>query len=299
MCIRDSWYLRHRSDENAIPVEQFARQTVVDYVDHGRRAVTTETSDYGDILDRPRIAVLDSELVREGENWFVIGQLTNLDIDPADITVTGRLRGEDGTELAEYQAGIGTVHKVLPGETVPFRVSFEGVVESAEDVDAEWGVFDPDNVVQLVLDDEAASYEVEAKALVTGRNLERLVVEDVQISGTGTQRTLSATIANATTDSATLPLIVVSYLDDRGEVLWVDATPMSTAVRSQRERRVEIELVDLSQLETVDLPFEHFDNGLLTGNEAAFSSSATIAMPGDNEVAALRVTAITFEREMD
>jgi len=295
------WYLRHTSTENAVPVEQFARQTVVDYVDHGRRAVTTETSDYGDILDRPRIVVLDSTLVKEDENWFVIGQITNLDIDPADITVTGRLRGEDGAELAEYQAGIGTVHKVLPGETVPFRVSFEGVIESAESIDDTEGVFEPDKVVQLTLDDEVASYEVEAKALVTGRNLERLAVEDVQIDAADGHRTLSATIANGSTDDATLPWVVVSYLDDRGEVLWVDATPMSTAVRSQRERRIEIDLVEVSELEQVDVPFDHFDNGLLTGDELAFSSSATIELGNsdDSEVAALRVTAITFEREMD
>ena len=178
----------------------------------------------------------------------MIGQVTNLDIDPADITVTGRLRGEDGNELAEYQAGIGTVHKVLPGETVPFRVSFEGVIDSSGTVDDYDGVFDPDNVVQLTLDDEVASYEVEAKALVTGRNLERLAIEDVQIEAGDGHRTLSATIANGSTDDATLPLVVVSYLDSRGEVLWVEATPMSTAVRSQRERQIEIDLVEVSEL---------------------------------------------------
>ena len=299
------WYLRHEAAENAVPVEQFARQTVVDYVDHGRRAVTTETSDYGDVLDRPRIAVLDSSLVKEDDSWFVVGQITNLDIDPADITVTGRLRDEDGVELAEYQAGIGTVHKVLPGETVPFRVSFEGVVGVADSdaVDESSGVFDPDNVVQLVLDDEVASYEVEAKALVTGRNLERLAVEDVQISAADTdgQRMVLATIANPSTDNATLPLVVVTYLDGRGEVLWVDATPMSTAVRSQRERQVEIDVVDIAAFETVDVPVERYDNGLLVGDESAFASSATIQMPIDanSPAAALRVTVIAFEREMD
>ena len=45
--------------------------------------------------------------------------------------------------------------------------------------------------------------------------------------------------------------------------------------------------------------FDHYDNGLLTGDELAFSSSATTEVPGDDDVAALRVTAITFEREMD
>ena len=65
--------------------------------------------------------------------------------------------------------------------------------------------------------------------------------------------------------------------------------------------RIEIDLVEVSELEQVDVPFDHFDNGLLTGDESAFSSSATIELPDsdDSKVAALRVTAITFEREMD
>jgi len=297
------WYLRHRSTENAIPVEQFARQTVVDYVDHGRRAVTTETSDYGDILDRPRIAVLDSSLVHDGVAWFIVGQITNLDIDPADITVTGRLRSEDGTELAEYQAGIGTVHKVLPGETVPFRVSFEGVVGAADGVDASSGVFDPNKVVQLALDEEVVSYELEAKALVTGRNLQRLAIEDVVVSlpDADGRQTLSATVANVSTDDATIPLVVVAYLDDRGEVLWVDATPIGMAVRSQRKRRVEIELADVAALDRIDVPFDHYDNGVLTGDERSFASSATLDLRQDGEstASAVRITATTFEREMD
>ena len=298
------WYLRYESMENPVPVEQFARQTVVDYVDHGRRAVTTETSDYGDVLDRPRLAVLDSSLVRKGDRWFIVGQVTNLDIDPADITVTGRLRDADGGELAEYQAGVGTVHKVLPGETVPFLVSFEGVVGAAEGVDDSSGVFDPANVVQLVLDDEVASYEVEVKALVTGRNLERLAVEDLRIGEQADERTLAATIANPTADDATMPLVIVAYLNEDGEVVWVDVQPLSTAVRSQRERGVEIELLDISAIERVDVPFEHYDNGLLTGDESAFASPATIELtsrqaPTESTVAALRVSAVTFEREMD
>ncbi len=293
------WYLRHDGDENAVPVEQFARQTVVDYIDHGRRSVTTETSDYGDILDRPRIVVLDSELVREGERWFIVGQLTNLDIDPADVTVTGRLRAGDGRELAEYQAGTGTVHKVLPGETVPFRVSFEGVAHSADDVDETAGVFDPDAVVQLVLDDDVASYEVEAKALVTGRNLERLVVENLEITSTDGQTRLSASVANTSTDDATIPIVVLSYLDQNGSVMWVEPIPMSTAVRSQRARTIEFELADLSDFESVEVQSAHFDNGLASGGDLAFSSTATIDLPDDSGAAALRLTAVTFEREMD
>ena len=294
-----NWFLRSTAHEATIPVEQFARQTVVDYVDHGRRRVTTETSDYGDILDRPRVSILDSRLVRQDGQWYIVGQLTNLDVDPADITVTGRLRGENGVALATYHAGEGTVHKVLPGETVPFRVAFEGVatVESADlAVDEQAGVFDPDSVVQLSLTEEVASYEVEAKALVTGRNLERLVVSNVTMDENAGQMFLSATISNRGTDTATIPLAVISMLDQQGEVLWVESQPLSTAIRSQRAEEVEIELYDVSQLDVIDVDGIAFDNGRSAVDGRAFESTVSIPAAEGGLVDSIAITVIAFER---
>lgn len=296
------WYLGSAVTESAIPVEQFARQTVVEYVDHGRRRVTTETSDYGDILDRPRISVLDSRLVTHEGQWFIVGQLTNIDVDPADITVTGRLRGADGEALATYHAGIGTVHKVLPGETVPFRVAFEGVatVESVDNpANQQTGTFDPTSTVQLRLSEEVVSYEVEAKALVTGRNLQRLAVSNLLIEqDVHGVSTLSADIANQGTESATIPMVVVSMLDKGGEVLWVDSQPLPTALRSQRSGDMRIELFDVDRLEAMAIDGVTFDNGRADADGRSFARSPSIHVAGDSEVDAVAVTVIAFEREV-
>ncbi len=299
----DAWFLRLESTRTSIPVEQFARQTNVDYVDHGRRNVTTETSDYGDILDRPRLAILDSRLVRFNEQWYVVGQLTNLDVDPADITVTGRLRSEDGSELAEYHAGFGTVHKVLPGETVPFRVAFEGVADAGtpETIDEQSGVFDPDSVVQLTLDEEVASYEVEARALVTGRNLERLALTDLQVvdDAAGAGEVVSGSIVNLGTETATIPFVTTTFLDEYGEVVWVDHQPLSTAIRSQRASEFEIDLFDLDQIENVDVPAREFDDGERTGIEAELVPTATIPLGDSAGAESISIIANTFERDQN
>ena len=298
------WFIHHAGTESAIPVEQFARQTTVDYVDHGRRRVTTETSDYGDILDRPRVTILDSRLVRQGTQWFIVGQLTNLDVDPADITVTGRLRGADGTALATYHAGEGTVHKVLPGETVPFRVAFEGVATVSDDglaANEQAGVFDPDSVVQLKLNEEVASYEVEAQALVTGRNLERLAVSNLGYleddSGSGR---ITATISNRGTETATIPIAVVSLLDANGEVLWVESQPLSNAIRSQRAGEIEFSLPDLAQIDVADVDGTAFDNGRSNEGQRLFSSTVSLplteSLGGSGQIDSLALTVIAFER---
>ena len=311
------WYIGWAATESAIPVEQFARQTVVDYVDHGRRRVTTETSDYGDILDRPRVSILDSRLIEEDGQWFIVGQLTNLDIDPADVTVTGQLLGVGGTELATYHAGEGTVHKVLPGETVPFRVAFEGVatidqaaldeaehsLETAERV----GVFDPDSVVQLELDEDVVSYEVSVKALVTGRNLGRLTVSNLvsqtnETDGSDDSLSVTATISNRGTATATIPMVVVSMLDRDGRVLWVESHPLSTAVRSQRSAEVTLQLKDLSNLEVIEVRDGGLDdggtiNGRTETDQRAFESAVSLPVTGSSDVESIGITVITFERE--
>ncbi len=302
------WFLGWHTNESAIPVEQFARQTAVEYVDHGRRRVTTETSDYGDILDRPRIEILDSRLVKHVEQWYIVGQITNLDVDPADITVTGRLLDDDGVALATYHAGEGTVHKVLPGETVPFRVAFEGVAtidDADQKASEEVGVFDPESVVQLELTEQVASYEVEAKALVTGRNLERLVVSTVSAqraaSSSGSTASsgsidISATISNRGVQTATIPVAVVSLLDANGSVLWVESHPVSGAIRSQRSADVEFGLMNIAELEVVDVPVMRFDNGRNDADGRSFASTVSLPVVGHDEVAAVTITVISFER---
>ncbi len=297
------WLIRAAATESPIPVEQFARQTTVDYVDHGRRRVTTETSDYGDILDRPRVEINDHRLVELDGQWFIVGQLTNLDVDPADITITGRLRGADGEPLATYHAGEGTVHKVLPGETVPFRVAFEGVatVESVDlEADEYAGVFDPSTVIQLRLDEEIASYEVEAKALVTGRNLDRLVVSnvafDVNADDPDEALTVTATISNRGTETATIPVAVVSMLDLNGEVLWVESHPLSDAIRSQRASDVEFVVSDVSQVGVVNVDGVAFDNGRFDEDGRGFESTVSFPVGEDGPVSQIAITVISFER---
>ena len=304
------WFIGWSATESSIPVEQFARQTTVEYVDHGRRRVTTETSDYGDILDRPRVEVRDHRLVKDGAQWNIVGQITNLDIDPADITVTGRLLGDDGNVLATYQAGEGTVHKLLPGETAPFRVAFEGVatVDSANPVASEQaGVFDPESVVELRLEEQVASYQVEAKALVTGKNLERLVISDAEASNVilddaeHTSIVVRATINNRGTETATIPIAVVSLLDVKGNVLWVESHPLSSAIQSQRSGQVELTVPNVSALEFSAVAGEAFDNGRSEFDLRSFESSVAIPVTvdpffADSIVDSVSVTVISFER---
>ena len=196
------------------------------------------------------------------------------------------------------------MHKVLPGETVPFRVAFEGVATVSDGsiaANEQAGVFDPDSVVQLTLTEDVASYEVEAKALVTGRNLERLVVSDLAHSpGESGSGRITATISNRGTETATIPVAVVSLLNVDGEVLWVEPQPLSNAIRSQRADEIEFALPDLAQVEVIDVDGIAFDNGRSNEGQRLFTSTVSLPLNGPlqgaGQIDSIALTVITFER---
>ena len=121
-------------------------------------------------------------MVQVGTRWHIVGQITNVDVDPADLTITGTLLNSAGESMASYAAGQASVLKVLPGETVPFRVDFEGVAGAIEGTDLTDPEFNPNAVTEIVLDEPVASYELSVKALVTGRNLERLAPTQLELA---------------------------------------------------------------------------------------------------------------------
>ncbi len=303
LTLRDgAWYIDPDPADESIPPSQFVRSTDVEYLDLGRRSQSTENTDANDVLDRPRLEILDSRLVRRDDRWFIVGQVTNVDVDPADITVTGRLLDEAGEALASYNGGQGTVHKVRPGETVPFRVDFEGVAgvsTSPEEPDLD---FDPDSVSEIILEDPVASYDLAVRAVVSGRDLHRLAVSGLSLAAgsdaAGDAVTLLAgSLHNGLTVSATIPVLSVAQLDLDGRVMWVDVHYVPDGIRPQRVGSFTLGLTDLSTVTEVEVPFVHYDNGRTDQVDEAFRSSTSVVAPGGEAVEVL-VTARAFLREL-
>jgi hypothetical protein len=286
------WFVEPEYRVDTIPSQQFIRRTTVDYLDLGRRLQTTGPTDYNDVLDRPRVEFLDAQVLRRGTRWHIVGQITNVDVDPADLTITGTLLDADDEPMASYAAGQASVLKVLPGETVPFRVDFEGVAGAIAGTDLSDPEFNPDAVTEIVLDEPVASYELSVKALVTGRNLERLAPTQLK-SGSGR---LSGRIQNDLTATATIPRVVVAQLID-GEVAWVDVEYLPDAIRPQRSAAFEFDLTDLSTIESVPIPGLWNDNGRTDTVDAAFSLASTASGSGTGDPD-IRIIATTFTREL-
>ncbi len=274
------WYIMSDTPDVTIPPDQFFRRGEVAYHSQGRRRVTTETTAFADVLDRPELQILSSRLVRkwtdacgfqeehddeEPSNCYrysVVGELINTDVDPADLTVTAILYDEEGNELSQYNAQQVIMHKLMPKEVTPFRVDFEGVAGAVlDDLDTA-GDFHPDAYSPLMLEDPVAAFEVYGKAVVTGRDLDRSVaVQDIQVTmDEEGQAWLSGEVRNFGLSEATIPHVFITYYDAAGQVAWVDHYYLEEGIRPQRSQSFNLPITQPDDFEALDTHADVYAN---------------------------------------
>jgi hypothetical protein len=291
------------------PVDQLVVRPEVAVSMLGRSVETTARTSFDDILDRPRLTLGESRTYRQGDRWIVVGTVTNIDVDPADVTVSGVLRDADGRQLAGYDANQSSVHQVLPGETVPYRIDFEERAGAFDRDDPAAGDFDPLAYAAPVFEAEVASVEIESRAVITGGQLERVldiaearVVSTVGDGANGID--FNIRLRNTGTVSATIARISVTYLDARGRAVWVDHHWVPDSVRPQRSTEVSW-TSQLEYLVEIDVPILTFDNAKVGGEEGAgVGAIVTLDVAGDplvvagREVSRVRLDVTSFQRQV-
>ena len=281
-----NWFLAPDAIDLAVPPDQLVRRTSIDYLIQGRRRVTSLTSDLADIQDRPQLDLRGVRLVESNGLPVVVGEVRNVDVDPADLTITAILRDADGNQLARYNATDHLMRTLNPRETSPFRIDFEEVA-AGTDVD-----FDPLDFSPIQLDEEVVSVEVYAKAVVTQNGLYRgLQVNAVEISEAGM---LEGEIRNDGVIEAVVPMVLISYLDEDGSVLWVQRSFLDSAIRSQRSGNFEIELDSIEAVAVSPIDVSVFANGPSSDEVTGGQSHALVPAPRGASFDALRIDVVTM-----
>ncbi len=316
------WYIEPTPGDVTTPPDQFFRRATVDFLSQGRRRVTTETTDFGDVMDRPELQILSARLVsrltdqcgfnEEDEKikaaglipephfctrYSVVGELINTDVDPGDITVAAYLYDKDGNVLTWYNAQYAIVHKILPKEVTPFRIDFEGVAGAVLDDVATAGDFAPDAYSPIELDVPVAAFEVYAKAVVTARELYRdVAVQDMEMTVEPISATphLTGSLYNNGVQEATIPHVLVTYYDAAGHVLWVDDRYIEEAVRPQRAQTFALTLTPFTTLDTVLDKGDTYANNLTNDLAINANWSERFPAPPGAPFAAYRVTVHYF-----
>lgn len=257
------WYIVPEAPDVRIPPDTFFRKSTVEWHAAGRRRVSENDTSYSDIIDRPELQILSARLVEVDGNYSVVGELINLDADPADVSVAAHMFDEDGELITWYNAHMGMVHKLFPKEVTPFRVDFEGAaganLENNAPIEFEPGAFFP-----FEAGSPADNFEIYAQGVVTTYDLFRDVgIQDVSFyqDESGVFHMIGD-LYNSGTLEATVPHVFVTYYDEDDQVVWVDDFFIPDAVRPQRLVSIDVMLTPGEDVEILLDNGETYSNAL-------------------------------------
>ncbi|CAN5428283.1 membrane protein [soil metagenome] len=262
------WRIEPEIVDIRVPPGQFIRRPSVTWLSQGRGRVANNVGDFVETLDRPELQVLSARLVsRPNGRFSVVGELMNIDVDPADVTVSAYIYDEQDKLLTSYNAGAGMMHKLFPLEITPFRVDFEGVAGLALKNAKEPVVFSPGSTWDYTLpnDKKLGRYAVFAKAVVTQRDLNREVgAQDLTVKETDKGLNLQGVLVNAGLKEAVIPHLLVTLYDEQGRVLWVDHFFISNSLRPQRTMNFSVNLTPSSTIGVLDVKGDNYSNAPAT-----------------------------------
>jgi hypothetical protein len=255
MARRDGiWYVVPRPVDVEPPPDLFVRRPTLEWLVPDARD-RSDTSDLPPpVVDRPDLELRSARLVRVGDRFSVVGEIANVDVDPADTTVTALLYDRTGAELSRYNAQTAMLHKLLPGELTPFRVDFEGVAGAAITETLRVGEFRPGDFTPLDLRRPVEAFAVYGKGVATSYELRRDVgAQELRAEvGPDGAVTLRGALFNAGTLEATIPQVLVTCYDASGRVVWVEELFVEAAVLPQERRPFELTLTVAGEVELQD-----------------------------------------------
>ncbi len=284
-----SWFLLAELPDLTTPPDQLVRRSEVDFAIQGRRRVTSLNTELTDVQDRPEIDVDAVRLMDMAGLPVVVGEVANRDVDPADVTITAVLRNAEGAVLARYNATDHLIRTLNPRESTPFRIDFQRVAAGAN-LD-----FDPLDVQPVELTDEIASVEVYGKAVVTTQGLYRgLGVNSLALEQLDEDFRLSGSLRNDGVTEAIVPILIISYLDGEGEVLWVERRFVEESVRPQRSIEFSFEIPELGNVEPSEIEPIVYANGIDDARTPLRRNVGLIDAPTGSAFASLRVDVTTI-----
>lgn len=289
-----AWYLVPDAPAEQAPAELFIRRPSLEFYAPDTRPRDEQVALPPAASDRPRIEVRSARLVRLGERYSLVGEVSSRDPDPADLTVTAVLYGAGGAELSRYNAQSAILHKLLPGETTPFRVDFEGVAGTMITDTLQPGEFAPGAFTPPDLREPVERFAVSARAVVTGRELSRaLALQELRVAvAPDGALTLSGALHNTGTTEATIPQLLVTCYDAAGRVRWVEQRFVESGVLPQERRPFTMQIAAASAVATI-LPDGALSPAAPAGAPAP-SAAERIALPAGAGYSSIRVSVQAF-----
>ncbi|NHF58576.1 hypothetical protein FK220_004455 [Flavobacteriaceae bacterium TP-CH-4] len=260
LVVRDgSWHIVPKEFDNDLPPDQLFSDAGTTFLNHGRRRIATQQTHHEDVLQQPVLEILSAKLVQHEGRYSIIGELQNIDNVPADAVIKGTLYNDNHLELATYAAKHHIKHKLMPKETTPFKVDFEGIAWSSTK-DTLPPTFDPDEFTPVSLAEQPTQFNLQCAGNIANRDLyKQLALQQLRLSADK----MDGILFNSGVQEVTIPQLLISYYDEAKELIWVDHHFLEEGVRVQRKQLFEYEPSDLKGLKVIASNLKNcFVNGL-------------------------------------
>jgi hypothetical protein len=257
--IKGKWYIIPEKKDTDLPPDQFIATNMTSFYKHGRRKISTQQTYHDDILRQPDLEIIKARLVYFDKKFMVVGEIQNIDNVPADVVLKATLYDGDDKTVAAFNAKYVIKHKLMPKETTSFKVNFEDIAWlNATDVKPT--SFNPDEFTDKNFNNKPVTFDIQSAGnvaisdLYTSVAIADLVVSDKEIKGT---------LFNYGIQEVTVPELLISYYNDKKELIYVDHTFLKEGVRVQRKQYFSYSLLDLSSLKSLKYTTENcFVNGI-------------------------------------
>lgn len=231
------WYIEQPKFDPTTPADTFIEEAFLSIHSHGKRKVGLEPTAHEDVIDRPELKILNARMIQLDTTYAVVGELQNIDNQPAHVTIQANLFDKYNRRLVSYNAKYVTIHRILPKETIPFRVEFEETAWVKKD-DLDPAKFNPKEFTNFDFKIPPKIFKLMVKAVVDKNDIYRSVgVQGVKEEGTK----VVGDVINYGTEDVSIPKLIIAFYDKEDKVKWVDTHFLRYGIRQQRRRKFVIE----------------------------------------------------------
>ncbi|OED43638.1 hypothetical protein AB832_02460, partial [Flavobacteriaceae bacterium (ex Bugula neritina AB1)] len=240
------WFLKPLEYDLDIPPDQLFTENSTGFYNHGRRRITSEQTYHEDVLKQPVLEVLSAKIVKNENQYCIVGELQNVDNIPADVVVSGTLYTYQDKKIAQYNVKDQIKHKLLPKEITSFRINFEGIAWIHTD-EVKPETFNPDQFTAIKIENKPTKFNLQCAGNVAAVDLyKRVVLNFVSIE----DNTLSGILFNTGLQEVTISQLLISYYCDK-DLLWMDHMYLREGIRPQRKQFFDYELENIENKESI------------------------------------------------
>ena len=253
------WFVSPNKMDLDIPPDQFVSTNGTGFFKQGRRVISTQQTYHDDVLKQPVLEILSAKLIQLNNEYVIIGEVQNVDNVPADVTLKATLYDKNYKKLATHNAKFVIKHKLMPKEITSFKVKFEDIAW-LKNTDVKPATFNPNEFTPLDIKGIPATFDIQCAGNVAITDFyTQVALSDLAIS----DKALKGTLFNYGIQEVTIPELLISYYNNKKELIYVDHFFVREGVRVQRKQYFNYTFLNLKKLALLQSSLKNcFVNGL-------------------------------------